>query len=97
VLRNLPEHRSKVAGAAEVVGNHNHLVAEVGRNSEVCKHVSIDTRDERASNPTESSSSAGAGTAVVVDLHILRGTQIQDSLTFLLVEVLEKEKQRHCR
>lgn len=41
----------------------------------------------------ESSSLAGAGTAVVVDLHILRGIQIQDSPTFLLVDVIEKKKQ----
>jgi len=37
------------------------------------------------------SSSAGVGTAVV-DLHILRGIQIQDSLTFLLDDVIEKKK-----
>jgi hypothetical protein len=34
---------------------------------------------------------AGAGTAVVVDLHILRGIQIQDSPTFLLVDVIEEK------
>lgn len=39
----------------------------------------------------ESSSLAGAGTAVVVDLHILRGIQIQDSPTFLLVDVIEEK------
>jgi hypothetical protein len=65
----------------------------VGRNSEVCKYVNTDTREESASNPTESSSLAGAGTAVVVDLHILHGIQIQDSPTFLLVDVIEKKKQ----
>ncbi len=73
---------------------HSHihpLAVEVGRNSEVCKYVNIGTRDERASNPT-GSSSAGVGTAVLVELHILRGMQIQDSPTFLLADVIEKKK-----
>lgn len=77
----------------EAVGSHILPVSGVGRNSEVCKYVNTDTREESASNPTESSSLAGAGTAVVVDLHILRGIQIQDSPTFLLVDVIEKTKQ----
>lgn len=89
--RNLPGRTRTVAVEVEVVHSHIHpLVVEVGRNSEACKYVNIGTRDERASNPT-GSSSAGAGTAVVVELHILRGIQIQDSPTFLLADVIEKK------
>jgi len=80
----------KAVEEAEVAGSHIHPVAEVGRSSEVCKYVNIDNRAGGASNPT-GSSSAGVGTAVVV-LHILRGIQIQDSLTFLVDDVIEKKK-----
>jgi hypothetical protein len=96
VVRDLPGRSRKVAGEGEVVGSHIHLAVEVGRSSEVCKYVNIDTGERRASNPT-GSSLAGVDTAVVVDLHILRGIQIQDSLTFLLADVIEKEKGRYCR
>lgn len=90
--RNLPERTRTVAVEVEVVHSHIHpLAVEVGRKSEVCKYVNIGTRDERASNPT-GSSSAGVGTAVLVELHILRGVQIQDSPTFLLDDVIEKKK-----
>jgi hypothetical protein len=90
--RSLPGRTRTVAVEVEVVHSRIHpLVVEVGRNSEVCKYVNIDTRDERASNPT-GSSLAGVGTAVVVELHILRGIQIQDSPTFLLADVIEKKK-----
>ena len=82
--------RSRKAVEAEVAGSRTHPVAEVGRSSEVCKYVNNDNRAGGASNPT-GSSSAGVGTAVV-DLHILRGIQIQDSLTFLLDDVIEKKK-----
>jgi hypothetical protein len=37
------------------------------------------------------------GTAVVVDLHILRGIQIQDNLTYLLAGGIEKKKRRYNR
>jgi hypothetical protein len=43
-------------------------------------------------NSEVGSSSAGVGTAVVVELHILRGIQIQDSPTFLLADVIEKKE-----
>lgn len=44
-------------------------------------------------NSEMGSSSAGVGTAVVVvELHILRGIQIQDSPTFLLADVIEKKE-----
>jgi len=36
-------------------------------------------------------------TAVVVDLHILRGIQIQDNLTYLLAGGIEKKKRRYNR
>ena len=91
--RYLPGRSRTVAAEVEVVHSHIHpLVVEVGRNSEVCKYVNFGTRDKRASNPT-GSSSAGVGTAVVVvELHILRGIQIQDSPTFLLADVIEKKE-----
>ncbi len=75
-----------------MVDSHIHLGVEVGRSSGVCKYVNIDNGGGRASNPT-GSSLAGAGTAVVVEvLHILlRGIQIQDRLTFLLDDAIEKK------
>jgi hypothetical protein len=94
--RSLPEH-NRTAAEGEVADSHIHLVAEVDRNSEVCKCVNVDNREGRASNPT-GSSLAGAGTAVVVVvLHILRGIQIRDRLTFLLDDVIEKKKERYRR
>jgi hypothetical protein len=90
--RNLPGRTRTVAVEVGVVRSHIHpLVVEAGRNSEVCKYVNFGTRDKRASNPT-GSSSAGVGTAVVVELHILRGIQIQDSPTFLLADDIEKKQ-----
>ena len=83
--------RSRKAVEAEVAGSRTHPVTEVGRSSEVCKYVNNDNRAGGASNPT-GSSSAGVGTAVVVELHILRGIQIQDSPTFLLADVIEKKE-----
>jgi hypothetical protein len=93
VMKNLPDRSRKVAGEGEAVGSQIHPVVEVGRSSEVCKHISIVTAEGRASNPT-GSSLAGVGTAVVVDLHILRGIQIQDSLTFLLADVYREEERK---
>jgi hypothetical protein len=93
---NSPGHNHTAAVVGEVVGSHIHPGVEAGRNSEVCKHVNIGEGDGEASNPT-GSSLAGVGTAVVVELHILRGIQIQDSLTFLLADVIEKKKQRYRR
>jgi galactokinase/mevalonate kinase-like predicted kinase len=93
------ERSRKAAEEGEVVDSHIHLVVEVGRNSEACKHVNSDNRRRRASNPT-GSSLAGASTAVVVVvvvLHILRGSQVQDRLTFLLDNAIEKKKMRYRR
>jgi len=69
------EHSRKAAEEGGVVDSHIHLGVEVGRSSGV------------------GSSLAGAGTAVVVEvLHILlRGIQIQDRLTFLLDDAIEKK------
>jgi hypothetical protein len=90
-IRGLPGHSHKAAEEGGVADSrHIHPVAEVGHNFEVCKYVNIDNRAGGASNPT-GSSSAGVGTAVVV-LHILRGIQIQDSLTFLLDDVIERKE-----
>ena len=91
-LRNLPERSRTVAAAGAAVGSHIRLVVEEVRNCEVYTDVSIETKDAGASSPT-GSSLAGESTAVVVDLHILlRGIQIQDSLTFLLADAIARSK-----